>query len=84
MSKKSSKLKEISEMFKEINIDFNKLKNKGINDMITIIRRQNDERYQPNVKHKLEDIVLITFLVYQQNVMNRQKQNHLQRKKKSG
>lgn len=61
MSKKSSKLKEISEMFKEINIDFNKLKNKGINDMITIIRRQNDERYQPNVKHKLEDIVLITF-----------------------
>lgn len=61
MSKKSSKLKEISEMFKEMNIDFNKLKNKGINDMITIIRRQNDERYQPNVKHKLEDIVLITF-----------------------
>lgn len=62
MSKKSSKLKEISEMFKEINIDFNKLENKGINDIITIIRRQNDERYQPNVKHKLEDIVLITFL----------------------
>lgn len=61
MSKKSSKLKEISEIFKEINIDFNKLENKGINDMITIIRRQNDERYQPNVKHKLEDIVLITF-----------------------
>ena len=42
--KKSSKLKEISEIFKEINIDFNKLENKGINDMITIIRRQNDER----------------------------------------
>lgn len=61
MSKKSSKLKEISEMFKEVNIDFNKLENKGINDMITIIRRQSDERYQPNVKHKLEDIVLITF-----------------------
>ena len=48
-------------MFKEVNIDFNKLENKGINDMITIIRRQNDERYQPNVRHKLEDIVLITF-----------------------
>lgn len=61
MSKKSSKLKEISEIFKEINIDFNKLENKGINDMITIIRRQNDERYQPNIKHKLEDIILITF-----------------------
>lgn len=61
MSKKSSKLKEISEMFNKINIDFNKLENKGINDMITIIRKQNDERYQPNVRHKLEDIVLITF-----------------------
>ena len=43
MSKKSSKLKEISEIFKEVNIDFNELENKGINDMITIIRRQNDE-----------------------------------------
>lgn len=60
MSKKSSKLIEISKMFEEINIDFDKLSNGGINDMINIIKKQNDTRYAPNVKHKLEDIILIT------------------------
>lgn len=60
MSRKSSKLKEISEMFSEIEIDFDKLDNGGIKDMIKIIKNQKDTRYQPNVKHKMEDIVLIT------------------------
>lgn len=60
MSKKSSKLNEISEIFEEINIDFNLLDSKGIDDMITIVKKQNDTRYKPNVKHKMEDIILIT------------------------
>ena len=34
MSKKSSKLVEISEMFDKIEIDFKQLSNRGINDMI--------------------------------------------------
>lgn len=60
MSKKSSKLVEMSEMFDKIEIDFEQLKNEGINDMIEIVKKQNDTRYQPNVKHKMEDIILIT------------------------
>lgn len=60
MSKKSSKLLELSNMFEKINIDFEKLSNKGIKDMINIIKKQDDTRYQPNVKHKIEDIILIT------------------------
>lgn len=47
-------------MFEKINIDFDKLNNKGIKDMINIIKRQDDTRYQPNVRHKIEDIILIT------------------------
>ena len=60
MSKKSSKLMEISEMFDNININFDELSNDGINDIITIVKQQKDIRYQPNVKHKIEDIILIT------------------------
>ena len=60
MSKKSSKLLELSNMFEKINIDFDKLNNKRIKDMINIIKRQDDTRYQPNVRHKIEDIILIT------------------------
>lgn len=60
MSRKCGKLAEISEMFKGIEIDFEQIENKGINDMITIIKKQNDTRYQPNIKHKMEDIILIT------------------------
>lgn len=60
MSKKSSKLMELSNMFEKINIDFDKLSNKGIEDMIEIIKKQDDTRYQPNVRHKIEDIILIT------------------------
>ena len=60
MSKKSSKLMEMSKMFDEININFDELSNEGINDIISIVKKQNDTRYQPNVKHKIEDIILIT------------------------
>ena len=60
MSKKSSKLVELREMFDEIEINFDELNNGGIKDMITIIKKQNDNRYQPNVRHKMEDIILIT------------------------
>lgn len=60
MSKRSSKLMEISKMFDDINIDFYELSNDGINDILTIVKKQNDTRYQPNVKHKIEDVILIT------------------------
>ena len=60
MSRKSSKLNEISKMFSEINIKFDELSNEGIQDMIAIVKKQNDTRYAPNVKHKMEDIILIT------------------------
>lgn len=60
MSKRSSKLMEISKMFDDINIDFDELSNDGINDILTIVKKQNDTRYQPNVKHKIEDVILIT------------------------
>ena len=59
MSKKCNKLKEIGNMFREINIDFDNLSNEGINDMILIVKKQEDTRYAPNVRHKMEDIVLI-------------------------
>lgn len=60
MSKKSSKLIEISKMFENIDVDFETLNSKGINDMITIIKNQKDTRYAPNVRHKMEDVILIT------------------------
>jgi hypothetical protein len=60
MSKRSSKLNEIRKIFDEIEVDFEQLGNEGINDMISIIKKQEDTRYQPNVKHKMEDIILIT------------------------
>ena len=47
-------------MFDKININFEELNNNGINDIITILKRQEDTRYQPNGKHKIEDIILIT------------------------
>lgn len=60
MSKKSNKLMELSEMFDNININLDELSKDGIQDIITIVKKQNDTRYQPNVKHKIEDIILIT------------------------
>ena len=60
MSKRSSKLTEMSKMFEKIDINFDKLNNKGIENMIKIVKKQEDTKYQPNVKHKIEDIILIT------------------------
>ena len=60
MSKKSSKLMEISEMFNKINVNFEELNNESVNDIIAIVKKKKDTRYLPNVKHKIEDIILIT------------------------
>ena len=59
MSKKCSKLKEIRDMFNEISINFENLNNEGIKDMILIVKKQEDTRYAPNIRHKMEDIILI-------------------------
>ena len=59
MSKKCSKLKEIRDMFNEISINFENLNNEGIKDMILIVKKQEDTRDAPNIRHKMEDIILI-------------------------
>ena len=59
MSKKCSKLKEIRDMFNEISINFENLNNEGIKDMILIVKKQENTRYAPNIRHKMEDIILI-------------------------
>lgn len=59
MSRKSSKLNEMSKMFSEINVEFEELSNEGIKEMLAIVKKQNDTRYIPNVKHKMEDVILI-------------------------
>lgn len=59
MSKKCNKLKEIRDMFNEISINFENLNNEGIKDMILIVKKQEDTRYAPNIRHKMEDIILI-------------------------
>ena len=47
-------------MFENINVDYDTLDSKVIDDMITIIKKQEDSRYASNIKHKMEDIILIT------------------------
>ena len=59
MSKKCSKLKEIRDMFNEISINFENLNNEGIKDMILIVKKQEYTRYAPDIRHKMEDIILI-------------------------
>lgn len=50
-------------MFENINVDYDTLDSKVIDDMITIIKKQEDSRYASNIKHKMEDVVLITLFV---------------------
>lgn len=61
MSKKSKMLEEIKNMFKDIDIDFDSINDTAINDFITIIKKTKDDRYQPNTKHLMSDIIMITF-----------------------
>ena len=61
MSKKCKKLEEISKMFKDFEFDFKNINESGIYDFITIIKKTEDNRYQPNVKHLMSDIIMITF-----------------------
>lgn len=60
MSKKSVKLNELTTLFEKTNVNLDELNNEGINDIISIVKKQKDTRYQPNVKHKMNDIILIT------------------------
>lgn len=61
MSKRSKKLEEIRNMFKDIDINFEDINDNGINEFIKIIKLTKDERYQPNTKHLMSDIIMITF-----------------------
>lgn len=47
-------------MFENSDIDFKKIESKKLKSFIKIIKRTEDKRYQPNVKHSMSDIILIT------------------------
>ncbi len=47
-------------MFENSDIDFKKIESKKLKNFIKIIKRTEDKRYQPNVKHSMSDIILIT------------------------
>lgn len=61
MSKKSKKLEEIKNMFKDISINFDDINDNGIKEFINIIKLTKDDRYQPNTRHLMSDIIMITF-----------------------
>lgn len=61
MGKRSKKLEKISIMFKDIDINFNEIDENAINDFIGIIKKTKDNRYQPNTRHLMSDIIMITF-----------------------
>ena len=61
MSKRSKKLEEIKDMFKDVNINFNEIDDNGIKEFIGIIKQTKDTRYQPNTRHLMSDIIMITF-----------------------
>lgn len=61
MSKRSKKLEEIKIMFKDVDINFNKIDKNAINEFIGIIKKTKDNRYQPNTRHLMSDIIMITF-----------------------
>lgn len=61
MSKRSKKLEEIKTMFKDIDINFEDINDNGITDFIDIIKLTKDDRYQPNTRHLMSDIIMITF-----------------------
>ena len=59
MAKRSKKLEELSKMFDD-NIDFEKINENEINQFIGIMKKVEDNRYQPNIKHLVSDILIIT------------------------
>jgi len=61
MSKKSKKLEEIKNMFKDISINFDDINDNGITEFINIIKLTKDDRYQPNTRHLMSDIIMIAF-----------------------
>ena len=61
MSKRSKKLEEIKNIFKELNINFDEINDNALSEIIKIIKLTKDERYQPSTKHLMSDIIMITF-----------------------
>ena len=61
MSKRCKKLEEIKNMFKDIDINFDNVNDNGIREFINIIKLTKDNRYQPNTRHLMSDIIMITF-----------------------
>ena len=67
MAKKCKKLEEIKEMFKDNSIDIDLLSTDELKEILGIFKLQKDNREQYKVKHKMEDIVMITFLALMSN-----------------
>lgn len=49
-------------MFKDISINFDDINDNGITEFINIIKLTKDDRYQPNTRHLMSDIIMIAFL----------------------
>ena len=62
MSKRSKKLEVIRNMFEDVYINFDNINDNGIREFINIIKIAKDGRYQPNTRHLMSDIIMITFL----------------------
>lgn len=62
MAKKCKKLEEIKTMFKETEIDIEKIETKEIQNFMIIFKNQNDTRIQGKIKHLMSDIIMIAFL----------------------
>ena len=67
MAKKCKKLEEIKEIFKDNSIDIDLLSTDELKEILGIFKLQKDNREQYKVKHKMEDIVMITFLALMSN-----------------
>ena len=67
MAKKCKKLEDIKEMFKDNSIDISLLSTDELEEILGIFKIQKDNREQYKVKHKMEDIVMITFLALMSN-----------------
>jgi len=67
MAKKSKKLEEIKGMFKDNSINIDSLSTDELQQILGIFKIQKDNREQYKVKHKMEDIVMITFLALMSN-----------------
>ena len=60
MGKRSKKLMELEEMFKDKNFKFDDIESNEINNFVNMMKNIEDTRYKPNTRHLVSDIIIIT------------------------